>query len=104
MITDVNILNFASEVLQAESPVLLDFYATWCGPCKILSEQLEAFANDHAEYKVCRLDVDETTELATMYGIMSVPTLVLFKDGKEVSRLVGAQMKDAIEKFCELNK
>ncbi len=103
MIYDIGLMNFATEVLQSEKPVLLDFFAEWCAPCKILSSELESFSKEHEEYKVCRLDVDKTTELATMYGIMSVPTLLLFKGGKETSRLVGAQVKDAIEKFCEVN-
>ncbi len=103
MIKEVDISNFAQEVLQSEKPVLLDFFATWCAPCQILSGEIEKFAAEHDGYSVCKLDVDKTTEIATMYGIMSVPTVVLFENGKEKSRLVGAQTKDTIEKFCEKN-
>ena len=103
MIREIDITNFAAEVLQSDKDVLLDFSAVWCAPCQILAGEIEKFADKHTEYKVCKLDVDKTTEIATMYGIMSVPTLILFRQGKEVSRLVGAQSEDAIAKFCEKN-
>ncbi|MCR4593989.1 MAG: thioredoxin family protein [Clostridiales bacterium] len=101
---EVDITNFATEVLQSDKDVLLDFSAVWCAPCQILAGEIEKFAAEHSEYKVCKLDIDKTTEIATMFGIMSVPTVVLFRDGKEISRLVGAQSADAIAKFCENNK
>ena len=89
--------NFASEVLEATQPVLVDFFATWCGPCKILSPVVEEIAAERAgTLKVCKLDIDTATDLATQYRIMSVPTLLLFKDGQVVKQLVGAQPKPAI--------
>ncbi len=99
-IIKVTIENFAKEVTQSEIPVLVDIYADWCGPCKMLAPELEAFAQETQEVKVCKLNVDESSELAMIYGVLSVPTLLLFKDGKEIARHVGGCEKDDIVSFC----
>lgn len=102
-ITKVNLDNFADEVSRSEKPVLIDFSAEWCMPCKMLAPELEAFADSTQTVKVCGIDVDESSDLAAMYGIISVPTLILTKGGKEVDRRVGGCEKKDIEEFCEKN-
>lgn len=93
--------NFENEVLNAKGTVLVDFYATWCGPCKMLAPVLEEFANEHEEIKVCKLDVDEATPVAIKYGVASIPTLILFKDGEVVKQTLGYQTKDQLESFVK---
>ncbi len=97
----VNIENFGQEVLKSEKKVLLDFYADWCGPCKMMAPEIEAFSDETNDYKVCKLDVDESQELALTFGVMSIPTVIMFDKGKEVKRFVGAKEKYQIEEFCE---
>lgn len=92
--------NFEAEVLKSDIPVLVDFWATWCGPCKMLAPVIEGIAKDHeADLKVCKADVDENGEIAEKYGISSIPTVILFKDGKEVKRSVGYKSRGEMEKF-----
>ena len=88
--------NFHDEVLKSDKPVLLDFWATWCGPCKMLAPILDEVAEDRPDIKVCKIDVDEQPELASRYGIMSIPTLMVVKDGKIVSQSTGARPKAQI--------
>jgi thioredoxin 1 len=89
--------NFATEVLQSKLPVLVDFWATWCGPCRAVAPTLEALAIEYADkLKVVKLDVDEFGELAGQFGVQSIPTLILFKGGQPVERLIGAVPKPAI--------
>lgn len=85
--------NFENEVLKSKKPVLVDFFATWCGPCKMLSPILEQVADETDKVKILKVDIDEGMEIAEEYGIMSVPTLILFKDGKEMSRELGFRQK-----------
>ena len=96
----VNLENFSQEVLKSEKPVLLDFYADWCGPSNKKAPEMEAFAEETETVKVCKLDVDEATDLAMTFGVMSIPTVILFKNGEEVDRFVGAREKDGIAEFC----
>lgn len=88
---------FQSKVLDAEQPVLVDFFATWCGPCKMLAPTLDAVAAEVADRaKVYKVDVDQSPDVAAKYGVMSVPTLILFKDGQPARQMVGAQPKPAL--------
>lgn len=86
--------NFTAEVLENEKPVLLDFYATWCGPCRMVSPLVEEIAEEHPEYTVGKIDVDDEGELAQQFGIVSIPTLVVLKGGKIVRQTVGYAPKE----------
>jgi len=86
--------NFESEVLQSSTPVLVDFYADWCGPCRAIAPIVEEIASEYAgRLKVAKLDTDKETELSMRYNVMSIPTLILFKGGREVERLIGFMPK-----------
>ena len=87
---------FDQEVLHSDKPVLVDFYADWCGPCKMLSPVVEQVAEESDAYRVCKINVDQAADIAARYGIMSIPTLIVFKDGEAVKRTVGVQSKQAI--------
>lgn len=94
MITTLTKDNFDKEVLQAKGTVLVDFWAAWCMPCKMLSPVVDAAAEECSDVKVCKLNIDEQQELAIRYGIMSIPTLVVFKDGEIANTSVGLISKD----------
>ena len=94
--------NFSQEVLHADKPVLVDFWADWCGPCRMLAPILEELAEENADrIKVGKLNVDEQMELASQFGIVSIPTLVLFKDGKALVKTVGYQPKENLQAFLD---
>ncbi len=88
--------NFEEEVLKSEKPVLIDFWASWCGPCRMLSPLVDELAEEHNEFKFCKVNVDEEETLAKNFGIMSIPTLIVFKNGEQKAKNVGAVPKDAI--------
>lgn len=96
-ILDVTSENFEEEVLKADKKVLVDFYAEWCGPCKMLAPIVEEVASENEDLKVVRINIDNEESIAMDYQIMSIPTLVLIKDGKEVDRVIGAVQKKVIE-------
>ncbi|MCI5796048.1 MAG: thioredoxin [Ruminococcus sp.] len=102
-VTKVTLQNYAEEVSHSEKPVLIDFYADWCGPCKMTAPELEAFSQEYDDVKACKINVDESADLAAMYGIMSIPTMVLVKNGKEADRHVGGCEKADIRAFCDKN-
>ena len=85
--------NFSAEVLDSDKPVLVDFYADWCGPCKMVAPIVEALSNESDDYKVCKVNVDEAPTLAAQYRVMSIPTLMVFKGGQPVQTAVGARGK-----------
>ena len=89
----INNNNFNSEVIRSEKPVLLDFWAAWCGPCRMVGPVVDEIAAERDDIKVGKVNVDEEQELAAQFGVMSIPTLVLVKDGKVVSQIVGARPK-----------
>ena len=88
--------SFENEVLNSGVPVLVDFNASWCGPCRMLRPILDEISNDRTDFKIVSIDVDEEEELAKKYGIFSIPCLIAFKEGKEINRSVGLVSKDKI--------
>ena len=95
-VLNVNKENFKQEVLESEKTVLVDFYADWCGPCRMVSPIVDEIAAEHPEYKVVKVNVDAENELASAYGVMSIPTLIVIKEGKVVEQSTGARPKAQI--------
>lgn len=96
MVNEFKSENFKNEVLEDKGIVLVDVYATWCGPCKMLSPIVDAIAEEEKDIKVGKIDVDVNTEVAEAYQVMSIPTLLLFKNGELMEKAVGLQTKDQI--------
>ena len=93
--------NFKSEVLEYEGIVIVDFFATWCGPCKIMSGIIDEIAEEVENVKVGKIDVDESSDIASDYGIMSIPTIIIFKNGEIVKTFVGVTDKEEIKSIIK---
>lgn len=101
-VTEVSDINFEQDVLKSDQPVLVDFWAAWCAPCRMLAPTVEAVAEKYAgNARVVKLNVDENPAVSQRYGIKGIPTLILFKGGKEEERVVGATSKDAISRMID---
>ena len=95
-VLELNAENFENEVLKSDKTVLVDFWASWCGPCRMLSPVVDEIAEEHPELKVCKVNVDEQEELAMRYSIMSIPTLIVFRNGELIKQNAGVLPKQAI--------
>ena len=97
-ITDVTDNNFQAEVLESDKPVLVDFWAPWCGPCRVIAPSLEEIADEQADsLRIVKLNVDENQQTAARYGVMSIPTLIVFKNGEPAKTIVGALPKKRLQ-------
>ena len=104
LVLDITDANFDTEVLQSATPVLVDFWAEWCGPCKQISPILSELAEDYKEkILVAKVNIDENPEVPSNYGVMSIPTLIFFKNGKSVSSQVGFLEKSSLAKWIDEN-
>lgn len=95
-VLNINKENFQSEVVKSDKPVLVDFWATWCAPCRMVSPIVDEIAKERPDIKVCKVNVDIEPELAAQFGIISIPTLLYIKDGKIVDQMTGARSKGTI--------
>jgi thioredoxin len=96
-ITDVTDNNFQAEVLESDTPVLVDFWAPWCGPCRIIAPSLEELNDEIENLRVVKLNVDENQQTAAQYEVMSIPTLIVFKNGQPAKKIIGAMPKKRLE-------
>ena len=96
-VVEIKEAQFDEEVLKSDRPVFVDFYATWCGPCKMMSPILEQLSEEKQDVKFAKIDVDDAERLAILYGISSIPCMILFKNGEEADRVVGAVPKQKLE-------
>jgi len=97
MVNEVNDDNFEKEVLKSDKPVIVDFWAEWCGPCRVLGPRFEELSEEMKDVKFCKLDVDKNQKTSMKYGVRSIPTLLMFKDGEVAGTIVGAYPKDMIK-------
>ncbi len=97
----VNEETFEAEVLKSDKPVLVDFWATWCGPCQMMGPVLEEISEEQSDVKICKINVDENSDLAQKYGVMSIPNFVLFKNGEAAGQKVGLNSKEDMLAFIK---
>ncbi len=100
-ITDVSDTNFQAEVIEAPEPVLVDFWAPWCGPCRVVAPVLEEIASERSDVRIVKLNVDDNQQTAAKYGVMSIPTMILFKHGQPAETIVGALPKPRLVQQLE---
>jgi thioredoxin 1 len=100
-ITEVTDLTFQAEVLESDTPVLVDFWAPWCGPCRVVSPVLEEIAGERDDIRIVKVNTDENQQTAAQYGILAIPTMLLFRNGAEAKRIQGAMPKKRIEAELE---
>ena len=100
-ITELTGANFDDEVVNSPKPVLVDFWATWCGPCRMVSPIVDELSGEMENVKFCKVNVDEASDLAAKFGVMSIPTLIVFKGGEAVARQVGALGKEELKQFID---
>ena len=101
-VVNLNEKNFEEEVLKSDKTVLIDFWASWCGPCRIMSPVVNEIAEEMKDaVKVCKINIDEEQNLAVKYNVMSIPTFVVIRDGKEIGRTIGVQDKEEIKKMLK---
>jgi thioredoxin 1 len=100
-LTEVTDSNFQAEVIESEKPVLVDFWAPWCGPCRVVAPVLEEIASERPDLRIVKLNVDENQQTAASFGVLSIPTLILFKGGQAAKTVVGAYPKKKLEAEIE---
>ena len=98
---DVTDTNFQAEVLESEQPVLVDFWAPWCGPCRVVGPVLEEIASERDDLRIVKLNVDENQQTAAQFGVLSIPTMILFKNGQVAKKVIGAYPKKRLESELE---
>jgi len=100
-LTDVTDNNFQAEVLESDKPVLVDFWAAWCGPCRVVGPVLEEIASERDDLRIVKLDVDANQQTAANYEVLSIPTMILFKNGQVAKKIIGAYPKKRLESELE---
>ena len=100
-ITEVNDSNFQAEVIESDTPVLVDFWAPWCGPCRVVAPVLQEIAAEREDLRIVKLNIDDNQQTAAQYGVLSIPTMILFKNGAAAKTIIGAYPKKKLEAELE---